>query len=111
MICPFCQHDLDVETLSCPRCHTEFPRSGKPFGFGIRTAAAAFLMMTLMSLILVDCVLNWLPGGPDSLLPTGSAQLPNHPLPNMKSPEVNTLMNQWASGQQAVPLPKFVTKH
>ena len=103
MICPFCQFELDVDTLSCPRCHAAYPQPAKPFGFRIRTMIAAGSIMVLLGFILVDCVISWLPGGPDSLIPTGSAQLPIQPLPDMKSAEVSRLLYNWRTGHQAVP--------
>jgi hypothetical protein len=107
MICPYCQHEIDVDTLSCPRCHTDYPRSGKPFGFGLRTAVAGTAMLLVCSLILVDCVIDELPGGPDSSVPSGSAQLPYQPVPNAKSQEVVQQLQRWTqqqqNGSQAIP--------
>ena len=112
MICPFCQHELDVDTMSCPRCGAEYPQRGLPLGVGIRTLIASGAMMLVFSVILVDCVINYLPGGVNSTIPTGSAQLPIQPVPNLKSNDVNQLLSTWASGTQntADRLPTFV-KH
>lgn len=103
MICPFCQFDIDVETLECPRCNAAYPHPPRPFGFRIRTMLALGLMMTTMSYILVTCVISWLPGGIRSLIPTGSAQLPIQPMPDLKSADVDQLIYNWQSGHQAVP--------
>src|SRR5258708_6551706 len=110
MICPYCQHEIDVDTLECPRCFTPYPRAGMPFGFNLRKMLAASVMMLVFSLILVDCVFNYLPGGVDSTIPTGSSQLPIQPLPNTKSQEVNALLGRWAAGQQNTSTPPFNTR-
>jgi hypothetical protein len=102
MICPFCQFELDVETLSCPRCHAAFPQPAKPFGFRIRTMVATGSMLLLLTFMLVECVVSYLPGWPKSQIPCCSGQLPIQPLPNMKSPEVNALITNWQHGSQAV---------
>ncbi len=69
MLCPFCQHELDLEGMRCPRCGAEYPVSGAGFGLRLRTLAIAGVLMTIVSLIMVDCVLNDLPG---SLAPGAS---------------------------------------
>jgi len=102
MICPYCQHELDVATLSCLRCGAEYPRAGRPFGYSIRTAIASGAMLLVFTLILTQCVLVYLPGGKYSDLPSGaSAQLPIQPLPGLKSPEVMRALARWSSGKQA----------
>jgi hypothetical protein len=100
MICPYCQHDLDVESLSCPRCGAEYPRPGMPFGMGLRTTLAASAMMVVFSLVLVDCVLNYLPGGVNSTMPIGSSQLPSQTPPTVKSIDAQQQLDRWAQGQQ-----------
>jgi hypothetical protein len=112
MICPYCQHELDVETLSCSRCGAEYPQRGLTFGVGLRTLVAGSAMMLVLSLILIDCVLNYLPGGADSTIPTGSAQLPIQPLPDLTSPEIGHMLGNWQAGQQnaSQTLPGFVKK-
>jgi hypothetical protein len=99
MICPYCQHELDVDSMGCPRCGAEYPRTGGPFGMGIRTAVAAGAMLTVLSLILVDCVINYLPVG------NGSPQQTMQAPPNLKSAEVNALLAKWAQHQQNTDLP------
>jgi hypothetical protein len=59
MICPFCQHDLDVEEALCPHCAAALPRHpGMPFRVKMRTLAIGGMMMFTASLILVECVLD-----------------------------------------------------
>ena len=113
MICPYCQHDLSVVTMSCPRCGAEYPRAGAPFGFSIRIATAAGAMMVVSSLILVDCVMNYLPGGIHSGLPAATAQQSIRPPPDLKSPDVNAMLNSWAGHGQYTdqPLPGAVGQH
>jgi hypothetical protein len=110
MICPYCQHELSVVTMSCPRCGAEYPRSGMPFGMGLRVAAAAGAMMFVSSLILVDCVMNYLPGGSDSSMPAMAEQQSIRPPPDMKSPAVSAMLARWAAQQQNAdqPLPQFI---
>jgi hypothetical protein len=112
MICPYCQHELDVETMSCLRCGAEYPRRGHGLGMGARAFALTGAMLLVFSVMLVDCVLNHLPGGVDSTMPTGSDQLPYQLPPNLKSADVNQLLSRWAAGQQnaSQPLPQFITK-
>jgi hypothetical protein len=100
MICPYCQHEIDVGTLACPRCFAEYPRRGMPFGFGLRKAVVSSVMMLVFSILLVQCVFNYLPGGPESGIPTGSAQLPIQPLPDLKGYDVQQQLARWANQQQ-----------
>ena len=111
MICPYCQHELDVATLSCLRCGAEYPRQGMPFGIGLRTLAAATAMMLVFSVMLVNCVLDYLPGGPNSTIRSGSPQLASQQLPNLKSSEVGQLLGRWGAGEQESNDPKFLRKH
>jgi hypothetical protein len=110
MICPYCQHDIDVDTLACARCGAAYPRRGLPFGIGLRTLTAAGAMMLLFSVILVDCVLTYLPGGARSTISLGSPQRPIQPLPGMKSFEVGHMLGNWGASKQNAdqPLPGFV---
>jgi hypothetical protein len=102
MICPFCQFDLDVETLECPRCHAAYPQPAKPFGFRVRTMVAVGSMMMVMTFLLVDCVMSYLPGWPNSTISTASPQMRQQPYPDLKSVEVNQLLYDWQTGHQAV---------
>ncbi len=113
MICPYCQHDLSVVTMSCPRCGAEYPSGGMPFGLNIRVAVAAGAMMLVSSLILVDCVMNYLPGGIHSAVPMATAQQSIRPPADMKSPDVSAMLNRWAAHGQYTdqPLPTFVGRH
>ncbi len=99
MICPYCQHELDVASMACPRCGAEYPRPGKPFGMAIRTAIAAGVLLTAASMILGNCVLSRLPTG------DGSPQARLQPAPNFRSAEVNALLRKWAQQQQNTELP------
>ena len=99
MICPYCQHDLDVASMACPRCGAEYPRPGKPFGMAIRTAIAAGVLLTASSMILTNCVLSRLPAG------SGSPQAGLHPAVNAKSAEVNALLRKWAQQRQNTDMP------
>lgn len=63
MNCPFCRADLDPRTMSCPRCGAEHPTGGTSvaLGFRLRSLFVAFMLILVMSLILVNCVLERLP--------------------------------------------------
>jgi hypothetical protein len=100
MICPFCQQELEENSLACTRCHAFYPQPAKPFGFNLRLVVAAGSMMLVLSVTLVDCVINWLPGGHSSLMASGSPQLPTQPKPDLKSPDVDKLILGWKQGQQ-----------
>jgi hypothetical protein len=100
MICPYCQHDLEVETLSCPRCFAEYPQASRPFGFGLRMTAAAAAMMLASSLMVVQCVLPYLPGGTYAAIPANSAIFSGGTATNRKSPEVEKMLARWAGHQQ-----------
>ena len=99
MICPYCQHDLDVDSLSCPRCFAEYPGGSKPFGMSLRKAIAGAVVVTVFSLMLVSCVFSFLPSM------SGSPQRQLTPPLNQKSAEVNALLRKWASQQQNTELP------
>jgi hypothetical protein len=113
MICPFCQYELDIEQMSCSNCGAAFPRTGTAaFGVKLRTLAVSGVLLLFASVILVDCVLNYLPGGPNSsFFARGSPQAALGPSPNMKSPEVQALMQSWANGVQPSQNPPPETKH
>jgi hypothetical protein len=100
MICPYCQHDLEVETLSCPRCFAEYPRTSRPFGFGLRVTAAASAMLFVSTLIVVQCVVAYLPGGKHARLSADAKIFSGGTATNFKSAEVNELLARWASHQQ-----------
>jgi len=74
MICPFCQAPLDPKATSCPRCAAAYPGggSGVMAGFRFRTFLPVFILIFLLSLMLVNCVLDRLPGTSD----TGPARSP-----------------------------------
>lgn len=112
MICPYCQHELDVDCPTCPRCGAEYERRGGPFGVGLRVVLASGLMLMLSTLILVDCVLNYLPGGADSPFPATAAQAVMHQQPDFRSPDVQRTIDRWEQHEQAVGgLPQFNAKH
>jgi hypothetical protein len=110
MICPYCQHDLEVESLSCPRCFAEYPRPARPFGFGLRLTAAAGAMLFLMTLIVTQCVAVYLPGGSHAVLPSGSKIFSGTQAPDFRSADVDRELGRWAAHQQNAdhPLPGFV---
>jgi hypothetical protein len=112
MICPYCQHDLDVEAMSCPRCFAEYPRASRPFGFGLRLTFAATAMMMVFSLILVQCVVAYLPGGKYDVIPENSAIFSGGTATNRKSPEVEQMLARWAANQQNTEqsIPTFIGK-
>ena len=99
MICPYCQHELDVASMACPRCGAEYPRPGKPFGMAIRTAIAAGVLLTAASMILGNCVLSRIPASDIS------AQARLQPAANAKSAEVNALLRKWAQQRQNTDMP------
>jgi hypothetical protein len=108
MICPYCQHDLEVDGLACPRCGAEFERRVAPFGIGLRLAAISGVLLLVFSVMLVDCVLNWLPGGPDSRFAT-LQQLQAAEPPDFRSAAVNGTLTRWSEHEQAMTgLPQFV---
>jgi hypothetical protein len=110
MICPYCQHELEVESLSCPRCFAEYPRASRPFGFGLRLTVAATAMMMVSTLILVQCVVAYLPGGKYAVIPDNSMIFSGGTATNRKSPEVEKMLARWAAHQQNAeqPIPTFV---
>lgn len=61
---------------------------------------AATAMMLVSSLILVECVVAYLPGGSNASLPSGSAIFSGGTATNVKSPEVEKLLTRWAGHQQ-----------
>lgn len=85
MICPHCQSELAVEDFCCRRCGAPLRGLAAPFGLRLRTMAIAGVMLTITSLILVDCVLHHLPGGMAAR--TGIAQAPD-----TRSTELRRLM-------------------
>lgn len=98
MICPYCQHDLDVDSMACPRCGAEYPRGRKPYGVGIRMTVFGVAMMTMISLVLVECVFS---GLPDLNSPQQQLTAP----PDFKSAEVQAQLRKWRQGQQNTELP------
>jgi hypothetical protein len=63
-------------------------------------------MLTLLSMIMVDCVIDYLPDG------NGSPQDTYQASPNRKSAEVNAMLAKWAQHQQSTDaaLPQPVKK-
>jgi len=113
MICPYCQHELDVESMSCPRCFAEYPRASRPFGFGLRLTLAATAMMMASSLILVQCVVAYLPGGKYATIPETSMIFSGGTATNRKSPEVEQMLTRWTAHQQNAeqPVASYNTSH
>jgi hypothetical protein len=101
MICPYCQHELEVESLSCPRCLAAYPRAGAPFGTGVRVTVAAGAMMLVASLILVQCVVAYLPGGSHAVLSAQSKLFTGTQPPDFRSPDLDRTLGQWAAHQQS----------
>ncbi len=98
MLCPFCQHELDLSGMRCPRCGAEYPQPGTGAGLGmrVRSVAIAGVLLTVLSLIMVECVFSALPGG----VGTGAS-------PNLKSAEVQRarLMQQHHQQDSQNPAP------
>jgi len=63
MICPFCQATLDAKSMSCPRCGAAYPTSGTNvmMGLRLRPLLIGFIVLTLFSLMLVNCVVRRIP--------------------------------------------------
>ena len=112
MLCPFCQYDLNIEEMACPNCGAEFPRGGVWAGLRLRTLAISGGMLILASVILVDCVLNYLPGGRNSgFYAPGSPQAALGPGPDLKSPQLQQLLQSWQNNVQPSQNPAAEVKH
>jgi hypothetical protein len=102
MICPYCQHDLDVQSLSCPRCFAEYPRSGPTFGFGMRISVAAGALLLATSLVLVNCVFTLLPGGSHAGVTANSRLFSGTQGPDFNGTDAARTLRLWYAHQQAV---------
>lgn len=101
MICPFCQCELDVELQHCPNCAAAVPHKGPEFGVKLRTLMVSGSMLLIATMILNNCVINYLPGGTHSAyFAPGSPQAALGPGPNMKSADAQALLQKWTNNQQ-----------
>lgn len=117
MICPFCQHELNVDAGFCPNCAAETrTHVGMPFGVKLRMLllGGATLLMTV--LVLNECVLSNIQS--NTIVPEcstfttgGNCQVQTDMMqlspqgsqfsgPDMKGPELQQLLLMWQSGQQ-----------
>ena len=102
MICPYCQYDLDDAEMACTNCGASYPRHRAGLlGIRLRLLALGGGMLLVSTLILVECVLPYLPGGAKSgYRAPGSPQVSISPRPDMKSADLQRLLQQWRQGQQ-----------
>jgi hypothetical protein len=102
MICPHCQNDLDVATMSCPRCGAEYPLPGVGLATRARTVLFAVIATTVLVLILSDCVLKQLTIDPSSHDAKNRAfALQYGPLLQAKSPEAQRAILMMMQKEQA----------
>ena len=116
MICPFCQHELDVEAMACPRCAAAYPRPGMQFRLKLRTLVLSGIMLLAASLTLVTCVLKNIDsktvvaqcitrtkGGScaaSTRQTTLSAQSSQFGGTNTKSAELTRMLSMWRKSEQ-----------
>jgi hypothetical protein len=117
MICPFCQHDLNVEEGLCPNCAAVYPRpSGLPFGVKVRTVMVGGVMTLFSVIMLFSCTLKYIQSnyevpacqtrstGGNCEISTREAwispQTSQFGGPDMKTPELQQLLLMWNNGEQ-----------
>ncbi len=97
MLCPFCQYELDETQLSCSNCAAQFHNHGFTSLVGkFRTLLVSGALLVVATMMLHNCVINFLPGGIDSgYKAPGSPQVAYGPGPDMKDPDVRRLLLDW----------------
>ncbi len=117
MTCPFCQHELNTDTLACDRCGALYPvRGGMSFRFKVRTTLVGLFMLMLTAIFLQSCVITYINSdtvvSQCMLFTTGgncainsktqyiSQQSSQFGGPKLKSYDLQTMMLDWGQGIQ-----------